>query len=188
MTIWRICRRTRRPRRMRRSRSRKKRKRCQYYTFVKRHKYFPKMVSEMVEEHWSSVQIDAESGHLQIFKGCWDGCKSRGDQYREWSTKSSRERGRCRKCQTPKEKGRTGEREVCLQLKEHWFDQKLFFWLNVSFWYQILSFFFQRDRLKALIAEKETKLSSQEKRLQQVDILCITSNIQVLEMFFAPFW
>ena len=38
--------------------------------FTKRHKYFPKMVSEMVEEHWSSVQIDAESGHLQIFLGC----------------------------------------------------------------------------------------------------------------------
>ena len=37
--------------------------------FTKRHKYFPKMVSEMMDEHWS-VQIDAESGHLQIFKGC----------------------------------------------------------------------------------------------------------------------
>ena len=31
---------------------------------------FLKMVSEIMDEHLSSVQIDAESGHLQIFLGC----------------------------------------------------------------------------------------------------------------------
>ena len=59
--------------------------------------------------------------------------------------------------------------------REHKFDQKLFLCCLVLI--PNLKFLFQRDRLKALIAEEETKLSSEEKRLQQVGILCITSNI-----------